>query len=287
MQLYDDVIFNLLTFLTPSNIYKCGLINKQFDMISKSELIRKHKCKEYPKIVDNYYVNYKTNYIINELSNILGCQIFAPIHGRLQTHSHYTFDDVESTKKTQSVLLQNRTILFLPLQMRLLTNLRTITIFRVHLRSIKHISSLVNLEDFYCENNNLKSIPKELGLLTKLKKLELPNNNINSMPEELSLLTNLTLLNLRGNKLETVEINTLTNLTRLDLQRNNLQDMPEIYSLTNLQRLYLNENQLQCISPEIGQLTKLDVLHLQYNNFISMPKEISLLENLYDFRVKN
>jgi Leucine-rich repeat (LRR) protein len=286
MQLYDDVIFNILAFLTPAGIYKCGLINKQFDMISKSELIWKRKCEEYPDIIDNYYANYKTNYIINELSNILGCQTLSAF-GNPQTHSHYTMDDLKSTEEARNVTLQNRTILALPLQMRLLTNLQTITIFKVHLRSMKHISTLTNLEDLYCENNNLKSIPKELGLLTKLKKLGLLNNNINSMPEELSLLTNLISLNLRGNKLETVKINSLTNLARLDLQRNSLRDMPEIYLLTNLQRLYLNDNQLQYISPEISKLSNLDVLHLQYNNFVSMPKEVSLLKNLYDFRFKN
>ena len=51
------------------------------------------------------------------------------------------------------------------------------------------------------EDNNLKSLPPEIGQLTKLTKLYLGENELTSLPPEFGQLTNLTTLYLRGNKI--------------------------------------------------------------------------------------
>src|SRR5690606_39498090 len=72
---------------------------------------------------------------------------------------------------------------------------------RVLFRSIRQLTNLTSLAIF---NNDLSSLPVEIGELTGLTYLSLFNNSLNSVPEELGLLTNLEILDLLENNLTTI-----------------------------------------------------------------------------------
>jgi internalin A len=64
-------------------------------------------------------------------------------------------------------------------------------------------------------DNQLNSLPPEIGQLTKLRDLYLHNNQLTSLPSEIGLLTNLQELNLYNNQLRQlpVEMGDLANLS--------------------------------------------------------------------------
>ena len=99
--------------------------------------------------------------------------------------------------------------------------------------------------NIYLNGNNLTTIPKEIGNLTKLRQLDLSYNELTTLPPEIGNLTNLEEFHLNDNQLTTLP--------------------PEIGNLKNLERLYLDENELTTLPPEIGNLKNLAVLYL-YDN---------------------
>ena len=60
---------------------------------------------------------------------------------------------------------------------------------------------MTGLEMLWLNENQLTSLPEEIGLMTGLKMLSLFNNQLTSLPEEIVALTGLTFLNLRNNPL--------------------------------------------------------------------------------------
>jgi len=126
-------------------------------------------------------------------------------------------------------------------------------------------------------NQNIKSLPAEIGRLTNLRELILYNNQMTSVPKELGQLTNLTELWLDTNQLTSVpkELGQLTNLMSLYLYGNQLTSVPkELGQLTNLRKLVLSGNRLTSVPKEIGRLTNLKRLDLRHNDISSLPKEI-------------
>ncbi|MCP4607406.1 MAG: GTP-binding protein [Planctomycetes bacterium] len=145
------------------------------------------------------------------------------------------------------------------------------------------IGKLTKLTKLWLSSYHLTSVPKELGQLTNLRELFLDGSQLTSVPKELGQLTNLTRLFLRYNQLASVpkELGQLTNLRELFLDRNQLTSVPkELGQLTNLTTLFLRENQLTSIPKELGQLTNLTRLDLGENQLTSVPKELGQLTNL-------
>ncbi len=137
--------------------------------------------------------------------------------------------------------------------------------------------------ELYLLENQLKSLPAEIGELTNLTTLRLSYNPLKSLPAEIGELTDLTTLDLSGNQLKSLpaEIGELTNLTTLDLFRNQLTSLPaEIVELKNLTTLGLSYNQLTSLPAEIGALKNLTTLILAGNQLTSLPAEIGALKNL-------
>ncbi|MEA1863648.1 MAG: leucine-rich repeat domain-containing protein [Euryarchaeota archaeon] len=102
-------------------------------------------------------------------------------------------------------------------------------------------------------NNQLTTLPPEIGKLTNLTWLNLHDNQLTTLPPEIGKLTNLTWLNLHDNQLTALpsEIAELKSLTVLYLSYNKLTALPlEISELKSLTTLYLGENPLP-IPPEI------------------------------------
>jgi len=114
-------------------------------------------------------------------------------------------------------------------------------------------------------DNQIKTLPPEIGLLTNLRGLYLSNNEIKTLPPEIGKLSNLRELSLSNNKIETLppEIGSLRNLLVLYLNNNKIETLPpEIGLLSNLQLLMLHKNQIETLPPEIGSLSNLRYLFL-------------------------
>ena len=103
--------------------------------------------------------------------------------------------------------------------------------------------------------NQLTSVPAEIGQLTSLGVLTLKNNQLTSLPAEIGQLTSLGVLTLNNNQLTSMlaEIGQLTSLMELQLGCNKLASLPsEIGQLTSLQNLHLYGKQLTSDLAEIG-----------------------------------
>jgi Leucine-rich repeat (LRR) protein len=116
-----------------------------------------------------------------------------------------------------------------------------------------------------------------------LQRLEFPNNQLSSLPPEIGNLVNLRDLDLSHNNLSSLppEIGNLSSLVQLKLPNNQLSALPaEIGNLSILRLLYLFDNQLTILPPEIAKLDSLCYLDLRGNLFQSIPFEIHPLERL-------
>ena len=145
------------------------------------------------------------------------------------------------------------------------------------------IGRLTKLTKLSLYDNQLTSVPAELGNLTNLTRLDLGSNQLTSVPAELGKLTNLTELNLCGNELTSLpaELGRLTKLTVLNLDGNQLTEIPAaLGNLTNLTKLDLRSNKLTSVPGELGMLTKLSTLYLDGNQLRSLPRELGELANL-------
>jgi internalin A len=150
---------------------------------------------------------------------------------------------------------------------------------------LKVIKKAANARSTFLDlsNQELTSIPAEIGNLTNLNTLYLKSNQLKYLPPEIGNLANLNTLYLKSNQLKCLppEIGNLTNLSTLYLSNNQLTKLPpEIGNLTNLNWLYLSNNQLTILPAEINQLTNLNTLHLSGNQLTSLPVEIGKLTNL-------
>ncbi len=124
---------------------------------------------------------------------------------------------------------------------------------KTHGINVKNIDDLSKLQSLNLSNNQLTSVPKELGNLSKLKTLILSVNNLPSIPKEL------------GN---------LSKLTHLELHHNRLTSIPkELGNLSKLTYLNLGGNYLTSIPKELGKLSKLTALSLIVNKFTPTQKE--------------
>jgi internalin A len=87
-----------------------------------------------------------------------------------------------------------------------------------------------DLQSLNLINNQLSSLPPEIGKLTSLQSLYLGSNQLSSLPPEIVKLTSLQSLNLFSNQLSSLppEIRKLEQLTTIDLRGNPIPIPPEI-----------------------------------------------------------
>ena len=84
-----------------------------------------------------------------------------------------------------------------------------------------------------CGNNQLTSVPAEIGQLMSLVELSLSGNQLTSLPAAIGQLTSLERLYLDGNQLTSVpvEIGQLTSMRELFLGGNQLTSLPAVRKL--------------------------------------------------------
>ncbi|CAH1762121.1 15066_t:CDS:10, partial [Entrophospora sp. SA101] len=147
----------------------------------------------------------------------------------------------------------------------------------------KTIGLLTRLTHLSCVNNILSELPGEISTLVSLRVLEIRNNNLTSLPQEIWLCNNLTVLNANNNL--TVEIfpaiSLLMELKILNLSFNDLDEIPT-GGLINpyLTELYLSGNQLSSLPDDIEKLSNLRILHVNGNKLQTLPAELSKIRKL-------
>ena len=131
-----------------------------------------------------------------------------------------------------------------------LTNTKLAVLFPLIL--IKNNNTI--LKSLTLGDNQLTSLPKEIGNLTNLEVLELQRNQLTSLPTEIGNLEKLKTLSLNNNQLTFLpeSIGKLTNLESLDISRNQLTSLPKAFgSLEKLEQLFINKEHITFLPAEL------------------------------------
>ncbi|KAL0965115.1 hypothetical protein UPYG_G00276990 [Umbra pygmaea] len=95
------------------------------------------------------------------------------------------------------------------------------------------ISSLVTLKVLDLHENNLTSLPDNIGQLASLQVLNLEKNQIKALPESIGDLRRLQTLNMKGNSLSQLpsSVGRMSSLRTLDLSENSIRELPRELAL--------------------------------------------------------
>lgn len=140
----------------------------------------------------------------------------------------------------------------------------------------QNIKKMDTLHGTLC--NGLKSLPAEIGNLTKLQYLFIANSEIETLPDEIGDLvscTDLEIYNCPNLKNFPLQIARLPELVSLNIANNAQWSAEEIYagfealtlgpSNTKLQILYARQNNLKELPESFKNMTKISLLDLAYN----------------------
>lgn len=135
----------------------------------------------------------------------------------------------------------------------------------------------IQLTTLNFSDNDLHSIPREIGTCQFLKMLDFSQNKLETIPETFAILRNVTTLILKSNYITRIPpgcISGMVSLRELQLQRNNLEVLPtkELYNMKFLVKLDVSHNYL---SGEalfgIWRLKNLKKLLFNGNDIYSIP----------------
>lgn len=171
-----------------------------------------------------------------------------------------------------------------------LVNLKTLELNDNQISSIPaNVGMLKSLITLDLSRNQVSELPAALGNCTELKILRLYGNKISDLPASLSRLGNMTELNLGGNGLKTIPMSLLnfTSLNALDLSHNELTAIPEVLSVISPKELYLNDNRMRGAIPEELLSRSYTSFSLKNNHFIykDIPKSDSIINPVNEQRV--
>ncbi len=161
------------------------------------------------------------------------------------------------------LILSNRNISVIPPQISNLNYLKKLNLEFNNLKIIPdELGGLKNLNFLYLAVNNLSELNTIIGKLD-LHHLSLGNNQLTSLPSEIGNCSNLMQLQLSNNKLISLppEISNLGMLENLWCESNQLKTLPDaISSLTGLKNAYFDKNYLtdQALSTQV--ITWLDAI---------------------------
>ncbi len=198
VKLNDDCICHILTFLDLLDIVNCSLINKQFNIVSKNDLIWEqlfenafYRTIKYP--TNNFYKNYLKQikidkYIVErEIIDIDARDVNCK--GRGIT---YLPKKIGKLTYLEKLYLQKNNIHTIPIVICKLSNLRTLNLSHNWLKIIpQEIGQLILLYEFNVSYNRIEIIPNSIGKLKHLRKLSIEANPIKSLPLEISNLKKL------------------------------------------------------------------------------------------------
>ncbi|NWS66201.1 LRSM1 ligase, partial [Crotophaga sulcirostris] len=114
--------------------------------------------------------------------------------------------------------------------------------------------SLITLKVLDLRDNQLASLPSDIGQLTSLQVLNLERNLLKCLPQSIGDLAQLQMLNVKGNKLKELPatVSGLRSLRILDLSENLLKELPRMLAyVRTLETLTLDASSMTYPSPDI------------------------------------
>jgi Protein tyrosine and serine/threonine kinase/Leucine rich repeat len=152
-----------------------------------------------------------------------------------------------------------------------------LTDFPIEIFELADSLAILNLSD-----NNLRSLPADLGRLHQLKIIFLSNNDFEEVPEVLADCPNLSMVGFKSNKIRVLAENILPVGVRwLILTDNQLERLPNsIGQLQSLQKLMLAGNQLRSLPDEMAACQNLELIRLAANRLESLPTWLFTLPRL-------
>ncbi|KAM4889619.1 E3 ubiquitin-protein ligase LRSAM1 isoform 4-T4 [Sylvia borin] len=114
--------------------------------------------------------------------------------------------------------------------------------------------SLITVKVLDLHDNQLASLPADIGQLTALQVLNLEKNLLKSLPQSIGHLAQLQILNVKGNKLRELpgSVSGLRSLRALDVSGNVLQELPRgLAHIHTLQTLTLDASAMTYPPPDI------------------------------------
>ncbi|KAF1541879.1 E3 ubiquitin-protein ligase LRSAM1, partial [Eudyptes schlegeli] len=114
--------------------------------------------------------------------------------------------------------------------------------------------SLITVKVLDLHDNQLASIPADIGQLTSLQVLNLERNLLKCLPQSIGDLAQLQMLNVKGNKLKELPatVSGLRSLRTLDISENMLQELPRVLAhIHTLETLTLDASSMTYPPPDI------------------------------------
>ncbi|NXT47702.1 LRSM1 ligase, partial [Pluvianellus socialis] len=114
--------------------------------------------------------------------------------------------------------------------------------------------SLITVKVLDLHDNQLASLPADIGQLTSLQVLNLERNLLKCLPQSIGDLAQLQMLNVKGNKLKELPatVSGLRSLRTLDVSENMLQELPRVLAhIRTLETLTLDASSMTYPSPDI------------------------------------
>uniref|UniRef100_A0A8C0BW52 Leucine rich repeat and sterile alpha motif containing 1 n=1 Tax=Buteo japonicus TaxID=224669 RepID=A0A8C0BW52_9AVES len=114
--------------------------------------------------------------------------------------------------------------------------------------------SLITVKVLDLHDNQLASLPTDIGQLTSLQVLNLERNLLKCLPQSIGDLAQLQMLNVKGNKLKELPatMSGLRSLRTLDISENMLQELPRVLAhIRTLETLTLDASSMTYPSPDI------------------------------------
>uniref|UniRef100_A0A8C3JGH2 Leucine rich repeat and sterile alpha motif containing 1 n=1 Tax=Calidris pygmaea TaxID=425635 RepID=A0A8C3JGH2_9CHAR len=114
--------------------------------------------------------------------------------------------------------------------------------------------SLITLKVLDLHDNQLVSLPADIGQLTSLQVLNLERNLLKCLPQSIGDLAQLQTLNVKGNKLKELPatVSGLRSLRALDVSENLLQELPRVLAhVRTLETLTLDASSMTYPSPDV------------------------------------
>ncbi|NXO54147.1 LRSM1 ligase, partial [Aramus guarauna] len=116
------------------------------------------------------------------------------------------------------------------------------------------LMSLITVKVLDLHDNQLASLPADIGQLTSLQVLNLERNLLKCLPLSIGDLAQLQMLNVKGNKLKELPatVSGLRSLRTLDISENVLQELPRVLAhIRTLETLTLDASSMTYPSPDI------------------------------------